>query len=154
MILTKNNNCDSITVNSNLFSQPGELSLTVEINCCKKNTAVLTPLSIQQGFYLIQPSMFGWDVLKDGIYSVTLELKQANGSIKKEVACLFVDCYLLCFLVSFMANNPESKAYQKYELLKAGENCQKCDCSDFCLLYDALLKDLNDVEQDKCSCCN
>jgi hypothetical protein len=126
--------------------------LTTQINCCsdKKNTTI-TPVL---GQYVILPTLFDttWTKLKDGIYHIELELTFTDGSKKKESGCIFVDCTLLCKLVSFMANNPDSKAYSLYELIKFGENCSLCDCSDLCLLYNKLIKEVNLKQEHDCSC--
>lgn len=159
MILTKANNCDSITIQSNLFAESTQstsagLVLTTQINCCsdKKNTTINIGRTSN---YVVLPDLFdsSWTKLKDGIYSFTLTLTLTNGTTKIEKGCILVDCALLCKLVTFMAHNPESKAYEKYELIKLGENCGMCDCSDMCLLYKSLIKDVNLTKEEKgCDC--
>ncbi len=155
MIVTKT--CDAITIQSNLIAEatlPNVVSVVVsaQINCCsdKKNTTITGSATS----FVIQPSFFGHTTLKDGIYHIELELTYADGTKKKEVKCVFIDCTLLCKLVSFMANNPDSKAYQLYELIKHGEDCGQCDCSDLCMLYKKLIEEVK-LKQDKnidCGC--
>ena len=156
MIVTKT--CDAITIQSNLITEatlPNVVSVVVsgQINCCsdKKNTTISSNIG---STFVVQPNFFGHQTLKDGIYHFEIEATYTDGTKKKEVSCVFVDCTLLCKLVSFMANNPNSKAYQLYELIKHGETCGQCDCSDLCMLYKKLIEEVK-LKQDKnidCGC--
>lgn len=157
MILTKT--CDSITIKSNLIAEatlPNVVSVVVsaQINCCsdKKNTTLVGISGVDT--FTLTPAFFGFTTLKDGIYHIELESTYADGTKKKEVRCVFIDCALICKLVSFMANNPDSKTYELYELIKLGETCGQCDCSDLCMLYKKLIEDIK-LTQDKavdCGC--
>lgn len=126
---------------------------------CVEFTAVPNPeqydpdkVKITTNQVILYPEFFGkTDELPDGIYRVKLAIDYADGQRTIEQYCTFVDCNTKCRIAERVQDG--SSLYRWYEILKFGEECEECDCDSLCDIFEKLLKELNEgQDEDLCRC--
>lgn len=84
--------------------------------------------------------------LTDGVYSITLET-ETDTEIISEKFCMFSDLNIKCAIAKIPDNQLLVEAYQLYEGLKFAEECANdCECENMCVIYNELLKLLQNVD--------
>lgn len=158
LTLTFENLFNTITPTSVLLSTAYGQVDSFDINCVEF-TAVPDPeqydstkVKFTQNFLILYPEFFGrTEELPDGIYRVKLAIDYTNEERVVEQYCLFVDCKTKCRIIDRVAEG--SDLYRWYEVLKFGEECEDCDCSALCDIFEKLLKELNEgQDEDLCRC--
>lgn len=87
----------------------------------------------------------------DGVYVVTLSGNDGS-QITNEINCLLVSCDLECRVFDYQSENLTSNIYQYYQALQLGPNCDNCNCSGMCALYEKILQMLGTTIENDCGC--
>lgn len=163
MTLTVNSDCTSIDVVSTLvdsFVADSSLTFTVTFTNCEGTSYdyEVTEEDITEGdpniLTLTPDLIISEDATEfpDGVYSVTLKLDD-DGTLTQEIKCLLVDCDLECRVFDFQSENLTSKIFMYYQALQHGEDCDNCNCSGMCALYNKILSLLDETSSENdCGC--
>lgn len=165
-----NSNCEFIQVNSALLTDallnPSSytgVSIKGTINCCGVDYPQALTLAngdyakykIENNILYIKPQLFGFDKLKDGVYSFQLTLISAEPvETVVESNCAFIDCTLKCGLSNKLykiddkdkaeVNEATTFAMLHYTLTHTS-NCG-CNCEELCEIYKQLVKYVDDTD--------
>lgn len=150
MNITKTD-CSSFTIQSTLIaayvnSQSStnpvvDFKVKIKINCCVEKILTYSLSQVSTGIITIVPNLVTTETdFEDGVYSVVIESKYTNGSIKKDKACIFINCKTKCKVVNYSIAKKSNEAYILYERLVLAESCLDCDCEQSCLLFNQLVK--------------
>lgn len=162
MTITVNADCTSIELESTLIDEfVGDYTLdfTITLTDCDSNTYSYTVLEedVTEGdpnVLTITPELIISDdatEFPDGVFTVTLTLDD-SGTLSTDVRCMLVDCDLECQVFDYQAENLTSKIFMYYQALQLGENCDNCNCSGMCALYNKILDILGETTENDCGC--
>lgn len=163
MTITVNSDCTSITIESTLvdaFVADPTLDFTITLTDCESTSYdyTITADEITEGdtnILTITPDLIisaSATEFPDGVFTVTLATDD-DGTVATDVQCMLVDCDLECRVFDYQSENITSNIFQYYQALQLGENCDNCNCSGMCALYEKILNilDSNTTDND-CGC--
>lgn len=128
-----------------------------KINCCSDGT-VITDVSglLNNNTVVLTPSDLGQDgsIFLDGVYYIKVEA-QINNTLYTDQVCFFVSCNINCLVIDRVAGTNNTLATVLHQGVELGELCNDCECTEMCLNYEKLLKELNlDTTLPELACCD
>lgn len=164
MNITVNSACTSIHITSQLvdnFQANPANGLEVIFQDCEKNIFSYEVLAenIEEiddvNTLVLTPELEIFDdseTFPDGVYAVKL-LYTAGETQLIELSCMLVKCELECRVFDYQSENMTSNIFQYYQALLLGEDCDNCNCSGMCALYNKILDMLADTKLNDCGGC-
>jgi len=139
---------------------PLTLVLTREYGCTS------TVLSISTAGVVISNNSFVINLLKfygsgttktridDGVYKFTLAFSYPNDTFPEQSDALSATC---CFVVDYLLkciilNNNTPEVLNKYQAMFFATDCDDCDCTNLCTIYNDLLQTPTITNATDCGC--
>lgn len=154
LIITSNNYCEGINVNSSLMDfyleDPASYTFTMEVvvNCCEEFPPITidtTNFDVVNRVYTLTPEQLStsWETFKDGIYQIKLiVVNNETGSTETDLSCIFVDCTISCEVTNYLVYNPTAPIEEIVSLHTALKYFSECDCAcdKGCELFKRLIR--------------
>lgn len=166
--LTKSEDCTKLVLSSDELTRSFEevnnnlsITITVELNCCSTYELVIerddvgTPFELTTDDYtydttantlsLNAQELLGNSIFFDGVYKVSIQYRDEEGSGLIEENCFFLDCETNCKVATKLEEliNDDTDIHLLHYGLVAAGNCG-CNCEEMCELFrklNALLGD-------------
>jgi hypothetical protein len=163
------NNCDDLQVTSTLLATflADEESYTVTfnstINCCDTvYTKDVEVADVTVDTISIDPTVYNstWTEFLSGVYYLEIVLTETEtGTTQTDKICFPVDCAnsIWTLVCTHIAADTEMKsnADRLYRAFLLSDNCDDCECTKGCTIYEALMEelsvDLTNIKKD-CGC--
>lgn len=136
--------CDNIIASTSYFDVDNISStLTIKTNC--KEEYFITLATTDTSITIIPDIVNSTNSsLPDGVYGLTFEIIQSDGTKVVDSKCLLVNCTLTCLMqdtYQLAAFGDETAIISSlaFSALLASSECGSCSCADICLLYNSSL---------------
>jgi hypothetical protein len=140
MILTKNNDCTEILIQSDLFHNNNVSNiLTINVNGGIETEEITLGASILS--YTLTPADLSKTEFLPGVYEITLTSVLASTTIQVDLGCTALLCDYACDqdTLNLYADSTNLDKILAYEGLKNFADCTSCSCSLANTLHDAFL---------------
>lgn len=139
MILTTNNSCTQITVQSDSFALTNiSNELIVTINDSQEIT--VAPLASATS-YTITPIALGLEELPSGVYSIKLTSIKNDTTVSTDLGCATLLCAYMCDVdrLNLYTSKDNIEKIIAFEGLLNFQNCATCGCDLANILHNAYL---------------
>lgn len=161
------NNCDELQVTSDLLvtflADPESYTVTFNstVNCCDTiYSEDVAEGDVTVDTYTVAPTVYdaGWTEFLSGVYYLEIVLTETEtGTTQTDKICYPIDCANTIYtaVCTHLAadTNLESNVDRLYRAFLLSDNCDDCECTKGCTIYEALMEALSiDLTNIKKSC--
>jgi len=167
MTASVNTTCDTLTVTNStglttwMDNSGYTLTLKYRNNCASTYTEYTVKTTDVSGtspnytFSITAANLISstTSTLDDGVYTIKFVLTEdSTGNTTEEVDCMLTNCNLECDVVEYQVNNPTSLIRMWYDSLITAIDCDNCDCSIPCAIWEKIQNMLGETTTDDCQC--
>lgn len=160
MIVTINSDATLLTFSqTNLdVAHLASIELTYERNCNSVPLTInTTGITISNNSFSINLDRFYGTTTKtkfdDGVYNFTLTFAYPSGTPSVDNGISTTSCFVIDYdLKCLMLNNNTPELLNKYKAMFFADDCDKCDCTHLCTIYNDLILPITENNATDCEC--